>query len=81
MRNAFLNKDWGLYLLLLLATQSVPLTSQKVALEAGVRKQDEGMSTLSKMLWVLASICLPALHIKPKHMHCQPPEGVLSPQS
>lgn len=47
MRNAFLNKDWGLYLLLLLATQSVPLTSQKVALEAGVRKQDEGMSTLS----------------------------------
>lgn len=44
MRNAFLNKDWGLYLLLLLATQSVPLTSQKVALEAGVRKQDEGMS-------------------------------------
>lgn len=44
MRNAFLNRDWGLYLILLLATQPVPLSSQKVTLEAGVGKQDEGMS-------------------------------------
>lgn len=43
MRNAFL-KDWGLYLLLLLATQPVPLSSQKVTLEAGVWNLDEEIS-------------------------------------
>lgn len=63
MRNAFLNKDWGLYLLLLLATQPVSLSSQKVTLEAGVWNQDEEMATLSADALGLACICLPALHI------------------
>lgn len=35
MRNAFLNRDWGLYLLLLLATQPVP-SPPTVTLEAAV---------------------------------------------